>query len=162
MSSHSAEVSKILKLLEETPTQFAQLTTDLSEVQLHKAPQEGEWSATELLAHLRSCSDMWGKAIQVILTEDEPTIRAVNPTTWIHQTDYPKLDFHPSFQSYRQQRTELLAILHTLTPAQWDRSATVTGAGKPLRRTLYFYARWLAKHERTHIKQMKHIVATVG
>ena len=31
---------------------------------------------------------MWGKYIVEILTEDRPTIKAVNPTTWIKKTNY--------------------------------------------------------------------------
>jgi hypothetical protein len=34
----------------------------------------------------------------------------------------------------------------------------VTGAGKPLERTVLFYAQWLARHERPHVKQIERIV----
>jgi hypothetical protein len=42
----------------------------------------------------------------------------------------------------------------------WSRSATVTGAGKVLERTVLFYARRLAGHERPHVKQVERIVNT--
>ena len=59
------------------------------------------------------------------------------------------------------QRTELLTTLKSLGPENWSREATVTGAGKPLERTVLFYAQWLARHERTHVKQIKKIADTV-
>ena len=38
---------------------------------------------------LRSCDDMWGGSISTMPGEELPTIRAINPRTWIHETDYP-------------------------------------------------------------------------
>ena len=117
----------------------------------------GEWSANEVLAHLRACADMWGKCMTEILTLDHPTLRAINPTTWIEKTDYREQPFARSFAAFSAQRTELLAMLAPLTPAAWARAATVIGAGKPLERTVLFYAAWLARHERPHIKQIERI-----
>jgi len=45
-----------------------------------------------------------------------------------------------------------------LPPEGWSRAATVTGAGKVLERTVLFYAQWLARHERQHVKQVERIV----
>jgi hypothetical protein len=147
-----------LKLLAETPTRLAALSAELTPEQMRTVPAPGEWSANDVLAHLRSCADMWGGAIVTILAEDHPTLRAINPRTWIEQTDYPDLDFDSSLEAFAAQRAELLALLEPLPPEGWDRAATVTGAGKPLERTVLFYARWLASHERPHIKQVARIV----
>ena len=62
---------------------------------------------------------------------------------------------------FATQRAELLAVLEPLPPEGWSRAATVTGAGKPLERTVLFYAQWLARHERPHIKQVERIVNTL-
>jgi hypothetical protein len=96
-----------------------------------------------------------------ILSEYRPTFKAVNPTTWIKQTDYLEQEFQPSLQAFTAQRAELLAVLKPLTSEAWSRTATVTGAGKPRERTVYTYAQWLANHERSHIKQIKRIVETM-
>ena len=120
-----------------------------------------EWSARDVLAHLRACSDMWGKYIVHILSEDHPTFKAVNPTTWIKKTDYLEQEFHPSLQAFTAQRAELLAVLKPLPTEAWSRMATVTGAGKPRERTVYTYAQWLANHERSHRKQIEGIVNTI-
>src|SRR5690349_12029223 len=85
-------IDQVLTLLASAPPRIAACTVDLTPAQLRTAPNPDEWSANDVLAHLRSCSDMWGKAIEVILAEDEPTIRAVNPRTWIKSTDYHDLE----------------------------------------------------------------------
>jgi hypothetical protein len=67
-----------------------------------------------VLAHLRSCADARGDFIWAILAEDRPTLRAINPTTWIKQTDYRELEFAPSFRSFSRQRARLLRLLRSL------------------------------------------------
>ena len=155
-------LDQILVILPETPLRIIELTNALKNNQFYAQPSQDEWSANELLAHLRSCADVWGDCIVKIITEDKPTIRAVNPTTYIKETNYPDLDFQSSLQTFTMQRTELLAKLERLTPEDWLQSAIFTGAGKPLERTVQFYAQWMARHERTHLKQFKKIVNTVS
>ena len=146
-----------LSLLTETPIRLAELTSGMEPDRLRAAPAPGEWSANDVLAHLRACADMWGGAIAAILAQDHPTIRAVNPRTWVERTDYPDLEFRPSLAAFAAQRAALLAVLEPLPPAGWERSGAVTGAGKRLERTVRFYVQWLATHERPHVKQLARI-----
>jgi len=154
-------IEQNLTLLAATPSRIAGLAADLSPAQLIASPVPGEWSARDLLAHLRACADMWGKYIVMILNEDHPTFKAVNPTTWIKQTNYLEHEFQPSLQAFTVQRTELLAVLGPLPPKAWSRMATVTGAGKPRERTVQTYAQWLANHEQSHFRQFEYIIATL-
>lgn len=151
-------IEQILTLLAATPSRLADLTQDVEQVQLLAPPGPGEWSARDVLAHLRACADMWGKYIAVILSEDRPTFKAMNPTTWIKQTDYRQQEFQPSLQAFTIQRAALLAVLEPLAPAAWSRMATVMTAGKPRERSVYTYAQWLTNHEQSHIKQINRIV----
>jgi hypothetical protein len=151
-------IAQALTQLEEQPEAIAALTADLPRARLHRPRSHGEWSVNDVLAHLRSCADMWGKYMEMILVQDHPTIRAMNPTTWIKSTNYPDLEFAPSFRAFTKQRAELLGLLRGLPEAAWSRGATVTGAGRPRERTVMEYARWLANHERTHLKQIARIV----
>jgi hypothetical protein len=152
---------QILTILTETPPHIAEFTVGLTEAQLHAAPSSSEWSANEVLAHLRSCADVWGDSIMTITKQDKTTIRAVNPRTWIESTDYLEQKFLPLLQAFTVQRAELLAVLEPFKPKIWSRSAIVTGAGKPLNLTVHSYAQRLAVHERLHLKQIKRIVSMV-
>lgn len=154
-------VDQILPLLAEAPSRIVECTIGLTAAQLSAAPGPGEWSANEVLAHLRSCADVWGECITTILEQDRPTIRAINPRTWIERTEYLRQMFQPSLQAYTTQRASLLGVLQPLTPAGWSRSARVTGAGKALERTVHSYAQWMAEHERPHLKQIKRITNTM-
>jgi len=152
-------IDKVLALLAQTPPRLAALTAGLTTAQLHAAPQHSEWSANDVLAHLRACADVWGCCIARMIAENHPTLRAVNPRTWIRKTDYLELDFQSSLGSFAAQRADLMAVLKPLPQDGWSRSATVTGAGTVLERTVHSYAQWLALHERPHVKQVGRIVS---
>jgi hypothetical protein len=157
----SLTIEQVLTLLRATPLRLAALTADLSPEALQTRPNPDEWSANEVLAHLRACADVWGNCIVAMIAQDTPTLRAVNPRTWIKQTNYLELDFRPSLDAFATQRADLLAVLEPLPSDAWERSARVSGAGKVLERTVLFYARWLAGHERPHVKQIERIVKTM-
>src|SRR5487761_1341461 len=60
MRSQSLTTEQVLTLLAETPARIAALTADLAPAQLHTPPNHDEWSANDVLAHLRACADVWG------------------------------------------------------------------------------------------------------
>ena len=86
MPDNSPSLEEILAALAATPSRLAALTAGLDPALLRTRPAPDEWSAVAVLAHMRACADMWGKAIMTILAEDRPTFRAVNPATWIKQS----------------------------------------------------------------------------
>jgi len=148
----------VLTILSATPSRIADLTAVLQPDRLHASPDPGEWSARDVLAHLRACADVRGGCALKILAEDTPTLRAVDPRTWIKETDYLEQGFQHSLHAFATQRNDLVAALEPLGPEGWSRKAIVTGAGKVLERTVLFYADWVARHERPHLKQMQRIV----
>lgn len=159
--SESLTIEQVLALLTETPARIEALTAGLSPAQSRAAPSQDEWSANDVLAHLRACADVWGDCIATMLAEDAPMLRAVNPRAWIKKTNYPDLEFQPSLRAFAAQRAKLLATLESLPREAWSRTATVTGAGSVLRRTVLSYAERMARHERPHVKQIVRIVAAM-
>jgi hypothetical protein len=160
MSRKSLPIKEILSALAETPRQLAELTKGLTTAQLHTAPKRGEWSANDVLAHLRACADMWGACIVTIIDQDEPTIRAINPRRWIKSTDYHQQKFKPSLRAFTKQRAVLLKVLKLLKPKDWARTATITGGGQPRVRSVQAFALRLVLHERPHLKQIKRFAST--
>jgi hypothetical protein len=63
----SLTVEQVLTMLAETPPRIAMLTAGLAPAQLHSAPNDGEWSANDTLAHLRACADVWGSCIATMI-----------------------------------------------------------------------------------------------
>jgi hypothetical protein len=149
-------IDEILAILKETPSLLAKLTSGLAPAPLNTAPSVGQWSANEVLAHLRACDDVWGSYyIMTLLTQNKPTIKARNPRTWIKDTNYLEQDFQSSLHAFTKQRKKLLAVLASLSPKDWARTNTLIGAGQPLQQTLLSHADRLAHHERAHLKQIE-------
>jgi hypothetical protein len=159
VSRTSLTIEQILTMLAATPPRIAALTAGLVPAQLHTAPNHDGWSANDVLAHLRACNDVWGGHIVTIIAQDKPTFKGVNPRAWIKKTDYREQEFQLSLRSFTTQRTALLAALEALPPESWSRTATVIDMiGKHLERPVLSYADALARHERSHIKQIERIV----
>ncbi len=161
MAGRALPKDAALALLRETPARLSAVTTGLTPAQLTTAPAPGEWSANDVLAHLRSCADVWGDSIETILRQEVQTIRAMNPRRWIKSTDYPGLPFDPSLATFTAQRRRLMEILEAVDDADWDLSVRVTGAGKPLQLSVHSYVERLALHERPHVKQVERIAASL-
>ncbi len=157
----AAEIEEILEALAETPRRLASMTSDLEHARLHTKADADAWSANDILAHLRSCADVWGKSIQAMITQDNPTLRYVSPRTWIRKTDYPHQDFQVSFQVFAGQRDDLLALLKPLALEGWSRAATFTGTTRGRDQTVFSYARRIALHERDHLEQLEGVVGAV-
>jgi hypothetical protein len=157
-------IEQALTALAETPPRLTALMAGLVPAQLQTRPSPAEWSLNDTpagVARLRACADNWGGYIRTILAEDRPTIRAMNPTTWIKETDYPELEFRRSLRAFTRQRADLLYLLQPLPPKACSRSATVTGAGKLRQRTVMTYAQWLANHERSHLRHIDRLVSAL-
>jgi hypothetical protein len=162
MAQPTMTVQQVLDQLRSTPLQLRELTTGLPPELLRMSPDPDAWSANDVLAHLRACSDRWGEAATRILEEDCPRIRGTEPRIWITKTDYLDLEFTPSLRAFVRQRKVLLAVLDPLQPADWQRTGTLVGAGKPVSLTAHTYAERLARHERSHVKQIARTVATLA
>lgn len=161
MAKSSLSIAQVLTLLAETPPRLAALPAGLSPAQLQTSSAPDDWSVNEVLAHLRACADVWGNCIATMLAAEHPTLRAIHPSAWIEQTDYRAQAFATSLQAFSRQRAALLATLEPLSPDEWERGATVTGAGAPRERTVLFYAQWMARHERTHVAQLDRLARTM-
>jgi hypothetical protein len=160
MSPKVQSTGEILEILAEGPARIEAATRGLSDDALCLHPEPDEWSVVEILTHLRACADVWGsQRIWRMLEDDEPSIRAVNPRTWVQETNYSELPFSVSIDAFAKQRQRLLRRLETLDVLGWARGATFTGFGKPRRYTVLGEAEALARHERSHIRQLERRVS---
>lgn len=111
MKATSAALHEYLTLLGETLHRITSITEHFDEASLQAKPDKGEWSANVILAHLRSCADVWGDQIEKMLLQDSQNLPYRHPRQWINKTSYRELPFHDSFQAFQAQRGKLLEIL---------------------------------------------------
>ena len=61
-----SNIEKFLEMLVDNVARIEMDTAELDDEQLAQG-KDGEWSATEILAHLRACDDVWTMTIQQML-----------------------------------------------------------------------------------------------
>ena len=155
MSLELLPQDKIVGLLREAPGKITAAVAERTDEWLGQRLAPDEWSANEILAHVRACQDIWGDVRVVrMLREDHPTLRAVSPRTWQKQTDYLALPFRTSLAAFVAQRERFLSLISDLNTEEWSRSATFTGGGKARTYTVHTEADALARHERSHLRQL--------
>ena len=125
MPRSSLTIDQVLTLLEDTPRRIAAATRDLRDAQLQRSPAHREWSANEVLAHLRACADARGEPIRTILAEDHPTFRAVNPLTWLKG---------PTTSPWHSGRRSVLSV--TSVSPSWRCSSLCRAVAGPVQRPL--------------------------
>ena len=159
MAVRLLDAGEILRILEDGPGKIDAATTRASDEMLAERPSPNEWSPNEILAHLRACQDVWGDVRVVrMLEDDHPVLRAVNPRTWLEQTDYRGLPFGRSLGAFTEQRRRFVSLVSSLTPDQWSRDGTFTGGGKSRTYTVHTEMDALARHERSHIRQLERLL----
>jgi len=152
------EPEEIVRLLREGPDRINVAAEGLSNGELGQRPVPEAWSPNEILAHLRACQDVWGDIrVMRMLSEVHPTVRAINPRTWLEETTYRDLPFRTSLAAFAEQRQRFLATISQLSPDQWLRDGTFTGGGKARKYTVHTEADALARHERSHVRQIERL-----
>ncbi len=154
MKATPQEVEQYLKMLEATPRHIKTLTHNVDEVRLQFKADSKTWSANEILAHLRSCANVWGDSIADMLVVEHPKISYSHPRQWIKKTNYLELPFHESFQAFVTQRKKLLNVLKKLSVEDWSRAGTIKGQEQ----TIFTQARRMAKHEDVHCGEIEELL----
>ena len=154
MKATPGEVKRYLAVISETPQRVADATAEFDDLQLHFKADSKSWSASDLLAHLRSCSDLWTHSIYAMLAENEPQFSDVDERKWARVTKYAGLDFFDSLEAFSLQRKNLVRVLHDLPFEAWERSALIVER----RHTVFTQTRRMAKHESEHLQQLSSIL----
>ena len=81
MVSAKMMVQQVLDQLRSTPLRLSELTAGVAPELLRTPPSPDEWSANEVLAHLRACSDRWGEPATRIVEEDA-VLDPLQPDDW--------------------------------------------------------------------------------
>jgi hypothetical protein len=150
MKATLSQIEKYLRILSETPQQIAQVAKGLEEVGLQFKADQKSWSANDILAHLRSCADLWTHSIYAMLAENEPVFSDINERKWAKVTRYAELSFADSLQVFSLQRENLLRVLKSLPFDYWERSAIIYQR----KHTVFTQTRRMAKHEIEHCEQI--------
>ena len=142
----------VIERLRDVPSRIARLFGTLPASRLSAAPAEGEWSTTEILAHLRASDDVLAYRAYMILARDNPPLPAFDERRWAEVAGYARLDALDSLQTYARRREELVTLLDGLASEAWARTGQHETRGAV---TLLDVLTTLLEHEEEHCAQLE-------
>ena len=146
---------QILDSLAEAPDRIRTSIRSVSRAKLASRSKDEPWSIYDIVAHLRACSDVWGKQIHLIIDQDEPVQRHVSPRSSMRKPAYTEPDIDTALDHYTGERKKLLTVLSKLDGSGWARRGTFTGTSERGRRqTVLSCVERLCNHEQAHLDQI--------
>lgn len=162
MSPRLLSIDQIIEQLGAAPRAIREETDSLADQVLDRSVDGDQWSANEILAHLRASATIRGEQrIGPMLSEDEPTIRTISPRRWPGMAKCLAMTFHESLAAYVTQREVLLDRLRGLRPEAWQRGGTMTGLHAVRHETVQSEASVLVQHELEHLEQIRRQLRTL-
>lgn len=168
--THSLE--QRLDRLRRTPDELGDAIHGQTDTTLSRRPEAGSWSATEVVCHLRDIEEMCILRFHTMLAMEDPPVFVVgtppaepslwgiggdvpfplDPDRWADERQYLRNDARLALQAFRRRRQEVLALLASLTPAQWARGSVHPTHG---RITFRDWTAGMAGHDDNHLAQLQ-------
>jgi len=150
--SGMATLDEQLARMERTVDDFAAATKGVSDAALSKRPDDKNWSAREVVCHVRDTEESFMVRFQAILAMDEPKFPPVEPDRWAVDRQYQRNDVGDALLAFRTRREETLRFFRGLKPEQWERTGIHATRGKM---TLKDFVELMAWHDDNHLDQLK-------
>lgn len=149
------EPGQVIERLAAVPERIRRAMAGWSDERLRAAPA-GEWSAGDILAHLRASDAIMAPRVLMMLAREDPPLPAFDERRWAEVAGYADRDFATSLAVFAGLRAELVAVLRRLAPDDWLRTGTHETRGEA---TLLVVARGLVDHEEEHCAQLEALAA---
>ena len=143
-----------LALQEAAPEKLASLTGGLSAEELVRRPARDKWSIQEIAAHLADDELVGAYRIRMILSAPGTAIQAFDQDIWARTGRYGGTETTASVEMFRILRQANLALLRSLTPAEWNLHGIHAERGAESIRDIAMY---YAGHDLNHFEQIEAI-----
>jgi hypothetical protein len=138
-----------------TPRAIAAVAGGLGPAALRRRPRVGEWSLTEVMAHLVDLErTVFLPRVQRMAVEDVPEFETFDLDGWGRARDHRARDFAADLAAFGQARETMLALLQSL-PAGAAARRGLSGHFGPV--TLAQYATHAVDHDLEHLGQMREL-----
>jgi DinB superfamily len=157
--------------LQQTPEELAQAISGKTDAELSRRPDAHNWAAKEIVCHLRDVEELFQIRFHTVVALEEPRILVVgasatdlaawriggeighplDPGRWAEERQYLRNAAGEALAAFRRRRTEVLTLLRSLSPAEWERGGIHLSRG---RLTLGEWVASLAAHDDNHLAQL--------
>ncbi len=144
-------VAENLERLERMADDLAAAIEGSDDAALSRRPDAKNWSAKEIVCHLRDAEEYLMLRSWMALTLDEPPFPTADQERWLVDRQYHRHDVAEALAAFRRKREESLAFFRKLAPADWQRAGISTVRG---RLTIADHAAIMAWHDDNHLDQL--------
>src|SRR5262249_9552371 len=138
--------------MERTADDFKKAIAGVSEAELSRRPDGKNWSAREVVCHIRDIEESFMARFQAIMIMDEPKFLPVEPDRWADERQYQRNDITEALDAFRTRRDESLRFLRGLKVEQWERSGIHATRGHM---SIKDFVGLMAWHDDNHLDQLK-------
>lgn len=144
----NAEGQDPMKVQSTTNKKLARLVQNVPGAKLRKRPAPDKWSVAEILAHMADVEIVIGWRMRSILGDPGTSVQAYDQNAWVISGHYEKRNPQKSIEIHRVLREANLALLKSLSPAQWKHYGQHSERGQE---SIERVVRMLAGHDINHI-----------
>lgn len=161
-----------LRRLRHTSGELEGAITGKTDSELSRRPGVNSWAAKEIVCHLRDVEELFQIRFHTVVALDEPRIlvlgasandlapwriggaigHPLDPARWAEERQYLRNDTHEALAAFQRRRAEVLELLQSLSPAEWERGGIHLSQG---RLTLADWVARLAAHDDNHVDQLR-------
>jgi len=164
-------IDTALTRLQQTPGDLERAIVGRPDAELSNRPDAQSWSAKEIVCHLRDVEELFQSRFHMMVALDEPRIlvlgasardlepwriggpigHPLDPVRWAEERQYLRNDAGAALAAFKRRRSEVLSLLESLSPAQWQRGGVHLSRG---RLTIGDWVASLAAHDDNHLDQL--------
>jgi len=164
-------IDTVLTRLQQTLGDLERAIAGRPDAELSTRPDAHNWSAKEIVCHLRDVEELFQARFHTMVALDEPRIlvlgaspkdlepwriggpigHPLDPLRWAEERQYLRNDIRAALAAFERRRSEVLSLLRSLSPAEWQRGGVHLGRG---RLTMADWVASLAAHDDNHLDQL--------
>jgi len=114
---------QLIAALERAPGIVIPLVRQADPAIVKRRPPSGKWSIHEHACHLAEVHPLFFQRLDLMLSEDNPTIRSYDPGRDDPQDALLQMDLDNSLRRFKHDRDRLVERLRQLRPQDWTRTA---------------------------------------
>lgn len=143
------------KVFQSTVARLQRLLKRVPASRLKKQPASDKWAVSEILGHLAESEIVFGYRLRMILGSNGTPLQAWDQNKWHANAGYVARNPKMAFELFRIIRESNVALLKSLTKAQWDLHGNHQERGhETIARMVELYA----GHDVNHVKQIEEIL----
>jgi hypothetical protein len=147
-----SEVPELLERFRRGAEMVAVSITGAAGSELDFAPDPGQWSIRQIVAHLADAEMVAGGRLRQIIAEDHPQLQAYDQNAWAANLDYSRRKTSQALETFRRIRGENYELLKDLPAPTFEREGIHSERGAMSLKQLL---QLMAEHAENHASQVR-------